>query len=345
MREIILLSLPSAFGRWLELRMLKALQDSTHSLRIIRVDRHDVVGDPEASFEGTLLYTANYPSRSLFARAKSLAIPVVVAVTSALDTVEDQCVVLNCSFLQALRAGTASAALMADFLALPETTLVCAPSGADPASAILARVAAAIAVPVAALSAQAPAGNDARLVDDPARPQSLDAAILTDLGEDRLSYTTRADLNERELTLIAHVLAPMVESMTSRVRKSISWPFDVFLSGDALDTPAGAVTDITGPARVLYYGPYCHLPNGDWILNVIVGFSEDISDMSFSMEVVAASVLAQGLLQPFRGGLFQTELPLRFRHAEEPIEIRFRSEAGAIEGRFALGRVEFTRME
>jgi hypothetical protein len=130
--------------------------------------------------------------------------------------------------------------------------------------------------------------------------------------------------------------------MLTMGQQTICWPYDVFLSGDALDSPAGVVADITGLSCVLYYQPYRHLRDGKRHIRMILGFSDDISDMSFSAEVHSKGLLQRASLRPEKGGLYSAAMTVPFEHAEEPVEIRISSEAGAIEGRMALGQFEFT---
>lgn len=331
-RELVILSLPGAFGRWLTERTMRAVSKAGLVPKVVYVDRHDAIAQPDDESVNVVIYVANYPGKGLLQRVIEAELPVIAAVQPAMDCVSDMCATVDVSFMQALRANTASAALITRFAYLPQTTLLYDEGRAQRVAGLLLAASSAFELPAETFKADV----DAEML--------LDAAILSDIGEDRTTYEDRANLNERAVILTQGVLTPIVQSMLTREQQTICWPYDVFLSGDALDSPAGVVADITGPARVLYYGPYCHVPDGVWDIKMILGFSDDISDMSFSVEVHCNGLLQQGSLRPTQGGLFSAAMTVQFEHAEEPVEIRISSEAGAIEGRMALGQFEFTPM-
>jgi hypothetical protein len=59
----------------------------------------------------------------LLQRLIEAELPVIAAVQPAIDCVSDMCATVDISFLQALRANTASAALITRFVHLPQTHL------------------------------------------------------------------------------------------------------------------------------------------------------------------------------------------------------------------------------
>ena|SRR6516164_3640670 len=68
----------------------------------------------------------------------------------------------------------------------------------------------------------------------------------------------------KENATIDGVLGPLIQMSFRDSAENIIWPIEAFLSGDRPDTPATLVTDLTGGARILYYGPYFYLPSGSW---------------------------------------------------------------------------------
>jgi hypothetical protein len=80
-------------------------------------------------------------------------------------------------------------------------------------------------------------------------------------GYERLE-NARAQFTAKESATIGGVLGPA---------ENITWPIETFLSGDRPDTPASLVADLTGGARILYYGPYFYLPSGSWKARMTVG--------------------------------------------------------------------------
>ena len=115
---------------------------------------------------------------------------------------------------------------------------------------------------------------------------------------------------------------------------------------DDRNTPAALVTDLTGGARILYYGPYLYLPAGAWKARMMVGFSAGARSMPFSVDVYAGQdPLAIATMVPESKGVYHAAFRFEHHLPDIPIEVRLRTDRGAIEGRVALGRVEFTADE
>jgi hypothetical protein len=121
----------------------------------------------------------------------------------------------------------------------------------------------------------------------------------------------------------------------------ISWPSSVFLFGDRPNEPAPLVADVTGPARIVFYGPYFHLPAGRWQAQIVLGFSYDIFGTPFSIEVHGSTLVAKAIVKPDGEGIFRASFSLTHTRPQDPLELRVRNEEGAIEGRIGLARVQF----
>ena len=61
--------------------------------------------------------------------------------------------------------------------------------------------------------------------------------------------------------MIGGALSPLIQMSFSENPVPSSADQSV-LSGDRPDTPASLVAELTGGARILYYGPYFYLPAG-----------------------------------------------------------------------------------
>jgi hypothetical protein len=329
-RDVILVALPTAIGRWLIARTVFRLQQSGKQVELVYVDRHDEVyrKSKQESQKKVTVFASYYPSRALLNYAAEFNINVVVGLTDATASVEDMCAVNQCSFLEALRACSASAALLTEFAGLENKNSVMFLTGAEQASDVDAKLTKAFGFPGGASTLNG----------------TLDDAIFADLGENRQQYAMISALPERNLEIARTSLGPLIRRLGDDRRSTISWPHDVFLSGDRPGSTADRISDITGPARVIYYGPYLHLPNGNWQVRLLIGFSNDIDDMTFSVELLTDEPLVSARLTPEKGGAYKAQFPLRFTQAEKPIEIRIRSEAGAIEGKIVLQSVDFLPM-
>ncbi len=161
-------------------------------------------------------------------------------------------------------------------------------------------------------------------------------------GYERLEEGS-ARFTAQEIAMISDVLGPLVQMSFLDAPRPVIWPTQAFLSGDRPDTPASLVADLTGGARILYYGPYFYLPAGYWTARMIVGFSAGARRTPFSVEVYGGRLLAHATMVPEAKGVFRASFGFVHDDALQPVEVRVRTDRGAIEGRLALGNIEFTR--
>jgi hypothetical protein len=151
-------------------------------------------------------------------------------------------------------------------------------------------------------------------------------------------------LSAKDVTMVGGVLSPLLQMSFRDTGGPVVWPVEAFFSGDKPDTPASLVAELTGAARILYYGPYLYLPPGSWRVRMTVGFSAEARSMPFSVEVYAAErLLAIATMSPEGHGVYHANFGFVHDTPLHHIELRLRTDRGAIEGRVALGNVEFTR--
>jgi hypothetical protein len=111
--------------------------------------------------------------------------------------------------------------------------------------------------------------------------------------------------------------------------------------GDKPNVVAPVAIDVTGRARIIFYGPYLHLPQGQWKARVLIGFSQDIGGMPFTIEAYSTELLGKARIFAAHGGIFEFEFEARVTTPHEPIEVRIMSEQGAIEGHMGLVSISF----
>jgi hypothetical protein len=141
------------------------------------------------------------------------------------------------------------------------------------------------------------------------------------------------------LTLLRQTLTPMADFVTGTTRGAIVWPLASFYSGDHPSELASSFLDVAGPSRVLYYGPYFHLPRGHWRADVQLIVSGNMHDKLLAVDVFSNVELARHEFKPAQGGLLQASLPFVVRRMEERIEVRVQLLEGAIEGHLGLKQV------
>ena len=144
--------------------------------------------------------------------------------------------------------------------------------------------------------------------------------------------------------LVAKTIAPIFQA-TSKPEKII-WPRVIFFNGDRPGEPALPWVEVAGGARILYYGPYLHLPRGRWNVSSTLCFSDDLESTVFSIEVVwGTRPLGRGRVRPQRAGTFYAAFDVDVPSGAEAIEVRISTDQGSIFGRMALIEVAFQPAE
>ncbi|MBM0203765.1 hypothetical protein JNW90_12065 [Micromonospora sp. STR1s_5] len=112
--------------------------------------------------------------------------------------------------------------------------------------------------------------------------------------------------------------------------------------------PVHLPIDVTGRPRILFYGPFIHLPRGVWRARIVASFSEQLVGQTFELDVVAG-MTGERLAHT----TFTLEVPsrrdmlLEFRHQDYTavLQVRLSSQRGVFDGAVSLGYVEFTVAE
>lgn len=121
---------------------------------------------------------------------------------------------------------------------------------------------------------------------------------------------------------------------------STRWPRSVFLLGDEADFSTRAVTEVTGVARILYYGPYFFLPASRYRVRVTLGFSAETAGTTFTLDGWDGELLGSARVRPSSAGIFVAAFDLEVGRPYRALEIRIQNDQGAIDGKIALVEVE-----
>lgn len=142
---------------------------------------------------------------------------------------------------------------------------------------------------------------------------------------------------------IQSAVAPIYQSAATGTQPAeIIWPRPCFFDGDNPGQVAPPWIEVAGGARILFYGPYLHLPRGQWRVTAKLAFSDDLDKSAFSIEVVSDQPLARGRIKPQRSGVFTASFDFAHTNAAHPLEVRISTDHGLIFGRMALIDVRFT---
>lgn len=149
-------------------------------------------------------------------------------------------------------------------------------------------------------------------------------------------------LNSALADLAKKTVMPVFHAMSTGKRATITWPRSCFFDGDRMGEPAPPWVEVAGAARILYYGPYLHVPEGVWTIIATLCFSDDLESTTFSLELVAgATPLARARVKPKRSGTFYASFEVAIPQTDEPLELRISTDQGSIFGRMALIEVVF----
>jgi hypothetical protein len=155
------------------------------------------------------------------------------------------------------------------------------------------------------------------------------AASLTEPLPDR-------SVSAAERALAAEVVAPLFATAATGVPLAVTWSRDCLFWGDHPGEKLPRIIDLTGPARVLAYGPYLHLPPGSWMVRATLAFSPAAIGAPFAIELHGDGLLGRGRFKPGAAGVFAASFPARVRSPHLANEIRVVSEAGAIDGEIGV---------
>ena len=337
LRDMVALGPPGAFATWGFDFLRDACSHLGDEVAIRLVDRYDEIeGLGLASGRPRTLCLSQFTSASLRAAMGAGAVPTVVFLDDPIDSVRYLKFASSCSTVEALRVQTAAAAGYA-FLHRNPAALMIHRATAGGARQTIRDV-------LAHLQLDLPPSAHENLLGGFARGSelaSLEACLARHVAGYAPLELASAAMTPEEVATINGVLAPIVRMSRSPAPAPIVWPTSVFFSGDQPGRPASLVADVTGAARILYYGPYFHLPRGDWTARMMIGFTEDARGMPFSIEVHAGLLLARATMQAVGKGVFHASFKFAHDAPHDAVEIQVRSDQGAIGGKVALGRVEF----
>lgn len=160
----------------------------------------------------------------------------------------------------------------------------------------------------------------------------------------RQSYQ-QPEVSDEDHHVIVQALGGLREHLERPAPGDVTWPRQCFLLGDKPNAIAPVAIDVTGRARIIFYGPYLHLPRGLWKARVLIGFSQDIRGMPFTIEAFSTELLGKARIFAAQGGIFEFEFEAKVTTPHEPIEVRIMNEEGAIEGHMGLVSISFKEWE
>jgi hypothetical protein len=333
--DAIALGPPSVLATWVFDLLRSASAFAPEPIEVRVIDRDHAV-EPGGD-RPRCLYLSHFPSPSLRAEWGRNASPILLCLDDPVDSVRFVQQSSGGAVFEALRAQTVAAASYGELRGHPRVLILHRLAGARAAEIIDTIV---VHLGLGLDMAQRAALRPKHLPEgqpDAALEAALQAHVpgYAPLGENGLA--------PKEVTTIGGVLSPLLQLSFRDVPGPIVWPVEAFFSGDKPNTPAPPVAELTGGARILYYGPYFYLPSGGWKVRLTVGFSAEARSLPFSVEVYAGERMLAIATMRGEHGVYHATFGFVHDDPLQAVEVRIRTDRGAIEGRLALGNVEFTR--
>ncbi len=190
---------------------------------------------------------------------------------------------------------------------------------------------------------------------------SIDASVLREtlgrisaLEAEKIEETSADAAAANELTNAVHsasvitALGECLKGFEPLLRKEpveqVHWPREVFLDSADQGNPLCRTLDLTGPARLLFYGPFLHLPRGSWFATATFEVRNNLSGNFLKIDLYYEGVIGEWECEMPRDGIYKFDLQFEVFEPRFPIQIRFYIKEGAIEGLFDLKHVELRRV-
>lgn len=327
-KDVIVVGAPGVLSAW-GFDFVRVVATQIANAKICVVDRTDEVEEvPAGSGRPRLFCLSQYPSPSLISLIRTARLRVIAFLDEPVDSVRYMRDTLACTFIEALRAQTAAATVYGALY--------------DNRSAILINrsIGGTTGTVAALMLGHLDVGIDAdamkTLTEKFLLP--LEAALSRHVAG-YIPPGKSPSISSDETTVIGQVLEPMMSMAIRGAAEPICWPASVFLYGDLPNNRAPPTAELTGPARIIFYGPYFHLPAGRWQVRMILTFSEDVFGTPFSVEVYGSSLVAKALVRPKGEGTYQATFSMVHENPQDALELRICNAEGAIEGRISLSEV------
>lgn len=326
--DLVAVGYPSPLATWAFRFLEAALRRIASDLAVLRLDRFDTVADLGAH-QGTRLILSMFPSPDFAEACRANHVRSLIFADDLVEAVQHVRAAHAKSIHEALRPVSCGLVLAGPFARSPLGRVVGRELDGtmpDILRLLLAHLGLALSDEAARTLCR----------DIGAEEESLNAAL-------RQPSTAPSKMSEADSAVVFQVLGGLRKHLEHADPGDVTWPHYCFLMGDEPNSSPPLALAVTGRARIIYYGPYLHLPRGLWTVRVSIGFSQDVRGMPFSIEVHSNELLGKARILAERGGIFSLEFEIAVTAPHEPIEVRIMNEQGAIEGHMGLVGVDFLR--
>lgn len=152
-------------------------------------------------------------------------------------------------------------------------------------------------------------------------------------------------LTVAERNLVTQLAGPYQAVANGRSLDHMDWPISLFMDSANPDSPFSGRLELLGPARFLAYGPYLHLTPGKWYADVIFEVQENHSGNQLYADVYSGDILSVVTTPLPASGTYRFEISFEITNPHEPVQVRFQTLSGAIEGVVTFNRISVRRTE
>jgi len=123
----------------------------------------------------------------------------------------------------------------------------------------------------------------------------------------------------------------------------MDWPIGMLMDSATAGGPFSGRVELLGPARFLAYGPYLHLTPGNWLADVVFEIKENYSGNILYADVYSGEILSVVTTPLPLEGTYKFRIYFQISNALEPVQLRFQTLSGAIEGVIVLNHIQIQR--
>lgn len=127
--------------------------------------------------------------------------------------------------------------------------------------------------------------------------------------------------------------------------ETVSWTRRCFIDGDVTDRPVMGSKLLVGPARCLFFGPYIHLPPGQWNCELEIEVNDCPADTLAMADVYDDDIIAAVSMRLPRRGVYVIDMPFENRRVDAALQFRLSLLKGSIEGELLLHRARLKRVD
>jgi hypothetical protein len=161
--------------------------------------------------------------------------------------------------------------------------------------------------------------------------QTFPKALPPGKGSERFS------INDRRL--VDQIAKSYSAICAGRPLGGMDWPINMLIDSSAPDRIFSGRIELVGPARFLAYGPYLHLTPGQWRADIEFEISDNLSGNVLYVDAYASVILAVVTAPLPANGRYRLCISFAIIDPLEPVQLRFQSLSGAIEGVIRLDRI------